>query len=224
MKILALIPARKGSKDVKDKNIIIYKKKPLIYHSINVANKSKYINKILVSTDSKKYQSIAIKYGAEAPFLRPKKISGDLSLDYDFIFHAINKLKKINYIPDFIVLLRPTTPDRTEMLIDKAIKTFIKKFHTIDSLRSVSYFNQPVEKFYYLNKNLFLKGYFDKKFKGEYHNLPRQKFRKSLLPNGYIDIVKTDYIINNKKIIYGKKILPFITDSTRDIDSIGDLK
>ena len=71
---------------------------------------------------------------------------------------------------------------------------------------------------------MFLKGYFDKKFKGEYHNLPRQKFRKSLLPNGYIDIVKTDYIINNKKIIYGKKILPFITDSTRDIDSIGDLK
>ena len=68
----------------------------MIYHSIKVANKSKYINKILVSTDSKKYQSIAIKYGAEAPFLRPKKISGDLSLDYDFIYHAINKLKKIN--------------------------------------------------------------------------------------------------------------------------------
>ena len=167
---------------------------------------------------------MAIKYGAEVPFLRPKRISRDLSLDYDFILHAINKLKKKNYIPDFIVLLRPTTPDRNIMLIDKAIKIFIKKFDPIDSLRSVSYFNQPVEKFYYLNKNFFLTGYFDKKFRGEYHNLPRQKFRKSLLPNGYIDIIKTDYIINNKNIVYGKKILPFITKRTRDIDSRGDLK
>ena len=81
LKILSIIPARSGSKSIKNKNIILYKNKPLIYHTIKSAIKSKYINKILVSTDSKRYQKLSIKYGAEAPFLRPKNISQDNSHD-----------------------------------------------------------------------------------------------------------------------------------------------
>ena len=73
MKIIAVIPARSGSKSVKNKNIHIYKKKPLIFHSIKIALKSKFIDRVFVTTDSKKYQKLSIKFGAEAPFLRPKK-------------------------------------------------------------------------------------------------------------------------------------------------------
>jgi len=75
MNIVAIIPARSGSKSIKNKNIIKYKNKPLIYHSIKVALKSKLITRVLVSTDSKKYLLLSKKFGAEAPFLRPKNIS-----------------------------------------------------------------------------------------------------------------------------------------------------
>mgnify|MGYP006249959241 CR=1 FL=1 len=99
-KILAIIPARSGSKSIKDKNITLYKGKPLIYHSIKTALKSKLIDKVIVSTDSKKYKRISLNYGAEVPFLRPKKFSLDFSLDYDFILHATKYMMKYNYNPD----------------------------------------------------------------------------------------------------------------------------
>ena len=107
LKILAIIPARSGSKSIKDKNIISYKGKPLIYHSIQIALKSKLINRVIVSTDSKKYANISKKFGAEVPFLRPKKISKDNSSDSEWIFHAIDYLiKKEKYYPEIIVHLK----------------------------------------------------------------------------------------------------------------------
>ena len=85
LKIIAIIPCRSGSKGVKDKNIIKLFGKPLIYYSILFAKSCSFIDRTIVSTDSKKYAKIAKKFGAEVPFLRPKKISGDSSLDIDFL-------------------------------------------------------------------------------------------------------------------------------------------
>ena len=95
LKILAIIPARSGSKSIKNKNILPYKGTPLIYHTIKTSKNSKLINKILVSTDSKKYQKLAIKFGAEAPFLRPKKISHDTSHDKELVIHALKFIDKV---------------------------------------------------------------------------------------------------------------------------------
>ena len=97
MNIITVIPARSGSKSIKDKNIIPYKGKPLIYYSIRAALKSKFINRVIVSTDSNKYKKISIKLGAEVPFLRPKKYSTDNSIDYDYILHASKFLIKNRY-------------------------------------------------------------------------------------------------------------------------------
>ena len=87
MKIVAIIPARAGSRSIKNKNLIQIKNKPLIYYSINSAKKSNLINRIIVSTDSKKIKEVAKRYGAEVPFLRPKKISGFLSRDIEYLKH-----------------------------------------------------------------------------------------------------------------------------------------
>ena len=160
-KILAIIPARSGSKSIKDKNIVYYKGKPLIYHTIKAAIKSKLINRVIVSTDSKKYKKISEKFGAEVPFLRPKKFSTDHSLDYDYVLHATKFFFKKKYYPDLIVLLRPTTPNRQISIIDKGIKLFIKNFKKYDSMRSVSEFNQPPQKLFMIKGNR-LKGFFDK--------------------------------------------------------------
>ena len=222
MNIITIIPARKGSKSIKNKNIINYKGKPLIYHSIKTALKSKLINTVVVSTDSKKYQSMVIKFGASAPFLRPNKYSNDNSSDRDFIIHASKFLISKNNYPDLIVLLRPTTPNRDIKIVNKGIKLFIKNFKKYDSMRSVSKFNQPPQKLFMI-KNKTLKGFFDKQLKGEYHSRPRQKYTQTYLPNGYIDILKPSFFLNNKNKLWGK-IQPFLTNETLDIDSQSDLK
>ena len=221
MNIVAIIPARSGSKSIKNKNIISYKGKPLIYHSIKTALNSKYINKVIVSTDSKKYKKISMKFGAEVPFLRPKKYSSDSSIDYDYILHASKFLIKNKYYPDLIVLLRPSTPNRKIHVVDKGIKFFLKNLKKYDSMRSVSEFSQPPQKLFMIDKNR-LKGFFDEIITGEYHSLPRQKYPKTYLPNGYIDIFKPNFFLKNK-LLHGK-ICPFITKETLDIDYKKDLK
>ena len=152
-KILAIIPARSGSKSIKDKNITLYKGKPLIYHSIKTALKSKLIDKIIVSTDSKKYKKIIEKYGIKVPFLRPKNISGDFSLDIDVFKHALSWLdKNDSYVPDLVVHLRPTCPIRRIKTLKKAIK-IISKSKKVDSVRSINHINQSAYKMWFMKSN-----------------------------------------------------------------------
>ena len=225
LKILALIPARKGSA-LKNKNIKNYKGKPLIFHSIDTAINSKLINKIVISTDSFKYKKLCLKKfknKIEIPFLRPKSISGDQSKDYDFIKHCLLFLKKKQkYTPDIIIHLRPTTPNRDAKVIDKAIYFFLKNLKFDSSLRSASEFSQPPEKMFKIVGGFF-KGYFNKNKILEYYNYPRQNFPKTYLPNGYIDILKPSIILKSRKL-HGNKILPFIANQTNDIDVLNDFK
>lgn len=223
MNIVAIIPARSGSKSIKDKNIISYKNKPLIYHSIQIALKSKLVNRVIVSTDSIKYAKLSSKFGAEVPFLRPKIISKDNSNDSGWIFHSIDYLiNKEKYYPDLIIHLRPTSPNREIKIFEKGIKWFLKNKDSSTSMRSVSIFSQPPQKLFQIKKK-FLTGFFNKKYKGEYHSRPRQDYPETYLPNGYIDILKTSYILKSKKI-YGNKILSYVTNPILDIDTKQDLK
>ena len=108
--IVAIIPARSGSKRIPQKNIINFFGKPLISYSIIAAKKTKIFDKIIVSTDSDKIGSIAKKYGAEYLFKRPKKLSGDQIPTSSVVKHAINYLKKENQEPNFICCIYPTAP------------------------------------------------------------------------------------------------------------------
>ena len=92
-KIICIIPARSGSKRLKNKNILKFRGKPLFAHSIIQSRKSKLIHRTIVSTDSEHYRRIALKYGAEAPFLRPKKLSLDTSTDFECFDHCLKYLK-----------------------------------------------------------------------------------------------------------------------------------
>ena len=222
MKILAIIPARSGSKSIKDKNIIPFKGKPLLAHSILSAKSSSKIDKIIVSTDSSYYKKIAESYGAEVPFLRPKKISSSKSLDIDYIKHCCKFLIKKKYYPEIVVLLRPTTPNRDIKILDKGIKYFLKNIKKFDSMRSVSLFNQPPYKMFKI-KNNRLVGFFDDYLAGEYYSKPRQDFPQTYLPNGYIDLYKPSFFLKKKNDLCGR-ILPYITEETLDIDETKDLK
>ena len=224
MKIVAIIPARKGSKGIKNKNIILYKNKPLIYHSIKSALKLKKIDKVLVSTDSKKFKNIAEKYGATV-ILRPKKISKDNSLEKEFLVHAYNYLKKKEkFIVDLFILLRPTCPDRNIKDLKKALNIAIKNFKKFSSLRSVHKLHNPVQKVFKIKGN-YLSGFFNKSLKGEYHSFPRQLYPTTYSPNSFFDALKPKFFMKfkSKKIVWGNKILPIVTKFYKDIDTREDL-
>lgn len=214
--ILALIPARSGSKNPPNKNIKLFKGKPLFCRSIDHAKKSKLISRCVVSTDSRKYAEIAKKHGAEVPFLRPKKFAGDLSTDLEVFKHALGWLKENEgYVPDLIVHLRPTSPIRDPKMIDKAI-TMMIKHPEADSLRSVilaknTPFKMWMVKGEHLVPLLKLKGL------KEPYNSPRQILPKVYWQNACIDIVRPTAILT-KNSMTGDKILSFIMDDFYDVD------
>ena len=215
--IVALIPARSGSKGIKDKNIKKLAGIPLIGWAINSCKKSKLISKIIVSTDSIQYSKIAYKFGADQVIIRPKNISGDNSSDYEFVRHAINKIK-FNF--DLIAHIRPTTPLREKGLIDRAIKIFYNE--KSDALRSVHEMSETAYKsFEIVGKNIKPLKFIN--FTLEKLNNARQKFPNTYVGNGVIDIYKKKFILKNKKL-YGNKVRAFITPYAFEIDNLNDFK
>ena len=214
---IAIIPARSGSKSVRDKNIKLLGNKPLIAWSIKACLKSKQISKIYISTDSKKYANIAKNFGPVEILFRPKKLSTDYSTDYEMIEHAI---KNINFEYEFIAHIRPTTPLRKVNDLDKAIKQFIKsKFH---SLRSVHEMSETSYKSVEII-NGKLKSLKNLKLNMDDLNAPRQSFNKTYMPNGVIDIYKKKFIIKNK-LLFGKRVKAYKTSFSPEIDTMEDFK
>ena len=217
-KFTALIPARSGSKGLKNKNIKILHGHPLIAYSITAAKMTSKISDVVVTTDSERIASIARKYGASTPFLRPKKISKDKSLDIEFFEHFIEFcIKKKLDVPEYIVHLSPTVPLREIKVMVKAINK-IKNTPRATALRSVEQTSLVPEKIFRERKG-FLEGYFPD-LHGEYYNLPRQNYSEALIPNGQIDIIKAKNIIEGS--LHGNKIISFITDHVPDIDNLKD--
>ncbi|WP_036608815.1 acylneuraminate cytidylyltransferase family protein [Oribacterium sp. P6A1] len=126
-KILALIPARGGSKGIKNKNIVDLCGKPLIAHTIASAKKSSYIDRVIISTDSVDIARVSKDYGAEVPFMRPDELASDIARTVDVVMHAVKYFLDIGDLFDVLILLQPTQPLRTETDIDGAIELFFEK-------------------------------------------------------------------------------------------------
>lgn len=127
MKVLAIIPARRGSKGIKNKNIMRIAGRPLIAYTIDVALRAQregLIDKVIVSTDGNDIARVARRYGAEVPFLRPRNISGDKAKSIDFVLHALNFFESKNICFDAVLVLQPTTPLREVHDIRAAISVF----------------------------------------------------------------------------------------------------
>lgn len=213
MKILCIIPARSGSKGIPHKNIKNFGDKPLIHWSIDQAKKSRHINRIIISTDSAEYAEMAIKYGAEAPFLRPKEISTDFSTDYEFIKHCLDWL---NDDPDLIVQLRPTYPLRDPNKIDDMIEKFIANIDKYDSLRTVIEVDKTPYKMYNIKNDYLIPLFNEVNGINEPYNQCRQILPKCYLHNGYVDIFKPNIVYQGT--ISGR-MMPYIMDKS-EIDDI----
>tara|TARA_Y100000591_G_C21813219_1_gene689158 strand:+ start:461 stop:1180 length:720 start_codon:yes stop_codon:yes gene_type:complete len=220
-KILAIIAARSGSKSIKDKNLSLINKKPLLYWIIKKALLSKYLDKVFVSTDSKKYKNLSVKYGAECPILRPKKISKDNSTEVDYILHTLNYFSKNeNFKPDYIVRLQPTSPLQTISDIDNSIIRIVSD-PSASSIQVISAaYKNPIKALKKYNKK-YLKPYHGKKINNV---INKQKLVKAFYRSNII-VSKTQNVIKNKCQI-GKKSLYYEIPEERsiDIDSIYDLE
>jgi CMP-N,N'-diacetyllegionaminic acid synthase len=218
MKIIALIPARSGSKSVPRKNIRKLCGKPLLSYTIQTALESVLIDRVIVTTDTKEIADIAKKYGAEVPFLRPKEISGDYALDIEFHQHAIDWLQENeNYTPDLIVNLRPTNPIRSPITVDKAIQTLIDNFD-MDSLRSVRISEFSPFKMWTIPRSGILEPIASEVEFHEPYNTPRQLLPTCYWQDGYVDVTKYTTIVE-KMSTTGRNIIPFlIEEESIDID------
>lgn len=124
-RVLAMIPARGGSKGIRNKNIIEVKGKPLIAYTIDAANQSKYIDTVMVSTDSEVIKDVALQWGAKVPFMRPKELASDTAKTIDAVMYTVNYYRDNADIYDYFVLLQPTSPLRSAGDIDGAIEKFL---------------------------------------------------------------------------------------------------
>lgn len=218
--VIAIIPARGGSKGVSGKNIKILGGYPLIAYSIVACRLAKKIDRVIVSTDSTEIAGIAKSFGAEVPFMRPAELAQDNSSDLEFIEHAINWFKNNEgMIPEYLVHIRPTTPLREPELIDSAILKIVENPNAT-SLRSVHEIRESPYKLLGIN-NDYLEGLFPDDPRPEYYNLPRQNFPPVYQPNGYVDIIKSETVLK-LKTLHGPKILSFLTPDVGEIDTIND--
>jgi CMP-N-acetylneuraminic acid synthetase len=215
MNILGFIPARSGSKRVKNKNIAILGGKPLVAYTVEAAKKSQFINRVIVSTDSIEIAKVAKEWGAEAPFLRPEELSKSDSTEMQFFDHALKWFKdNEHYVPDLIVLLYPTSPFRKSESIDRAI-TAIMSNPAADSLRSVKLCSEHPYKMWMIENNLLKP--FVKTEESGVHTLSYQLLPTVYIQNASIYITKPSTIINKKSPI-GDVIIPFVMDEIESVD------
>ena len=218
--MVAIIPARSGSKGVPGKNIGLLGGHPLIAYSIAAAKMTPGVDRVIVSTDSEEYALVANKYGAETPFLRPSEISGDKSSDLDFFIHALEWFRENeNAVPEFLLHLRPTTPLRDPLIMQEALEVFKRK-NEASSLRSGHAAQESPFKWFLQDSEGYFKGLRDD-LTPEKVNLPRQTFPPVYVPDGYIDIIRSSCILNEHSL-HGNKMLVFESPYCVEVDTQED--
>ena len=219
-KIIAVIPAKGNSRAIPKKNIVKILGKPLIYYTIKEAKKSKLIDDLVVSTDSKEISKISKKYGAKVPFIRPKYLSTDFMQSLPVVKHALLFMEKLNKCKyDYVVMLQPTCPLRNCIDIDSSLKKLINsKFQSITSIVDVGG-NHPY-RMKVIKKNR-LYNFIDRGFEDM---RARQKLKKIYIRNGAI-YAATRNTIFKKNSLVGIKNLPYVMAKERsvNIDVINDL-
>jgi pseudaminic acid cytidylyltransferase len=216
IKSFCIIPARKGSKRIKNKNIKNFYGKPIIAYSIEAAIKSKCFNKVIVSTDCLKIAKVAKKYGAEVPFIRPKYLSGDHVQTAPVIEHSIKELTKMDNKPDFICIITATAPMIDYHKIKKGFE-LLKKSKD-EFVVSVTSFAYPIQRALALNKNgnIFM-------INKKNYNKRSQDLMECYHDAGQFYWGKADSFKKDKKILTSKSKPIFLErNKVMDIDTIQD--
>ncbi len=220
-RVLALVPARSGSKSVPDKNLRDHAGKPLLAHSIEHALVCPGIDRVIVSTDSPHYAEVARAWGAETPFLRPPELAADDSTDLEAFLHALDWLRDHEaWEPDIVVHLRPTYPDRDPRDIEAMLELLIGD-PTLDSVRSVAPAPATPYKMWTRADDGLLTPVAD--LDCEAWNAPRQRLPAVYLQNACIDAVRSR-VLREQGSMTGRRIHGYLMTADHDVDTHADLE
>jgi YrbI family 3-deoxy-D-manno-octulosonate 8-phosphate phosphatase len=221
--VLALIPARGGSKGIPRKNIRLFAGYPLIAYSIAAGTNASTVTRVIVSTDDEEIAEVARCFKAEVPFLRPAEYAMDNTTDFPVFQHALEWLEQNEgYRPEIVVQLRPTSPIRPPDCVDNAVSLLIE--HTeVDSVRGVVLSGQDPHKMWRLDEQGRMVQLLEVDGVDEPYNAPRQILPKTYWQTGHIDAIRVKTIYE-KNSLSGDIVLPLIIDSryTVDIDTLDD--
>ena len=209
-KVLGIITARKGSKGLKNKNLLKLNGYPLIYWPIKAFKNSKYIDDFILSTDSTKILKIANKFGCKTPFVRPANLAKDNSSSIDVVIHAINFFKSKNILFDYVALLEPTSPLTTSKDIDKAIIK-LKKHKLANSIVGISKIvnNHPDFNIKINNKSIIK--FATKKIKR------RQEISNLYFLDGSLYVSKISSLVKHRSF-YQNKTIGFLTPKWKSFE------
>jgi CMP-N,N'-diacetyllegionaminic acid synthase len=217
MKVIAIIPARGGSKGIPRKNLVNFSGKPLMQWSIDAALKSKYITDVVVSSDDDEILNVAQLNEEVLVIKRPKELAQDTSKTAPVLTHVLESLKEVKF--DYLILLQPTSPLRTAKDIDLAFEKLLNSEAT--SLISVCELEHHPFKSFKVDE----KGYLQGVINNDYPFYPRQSLPKAYRANGAIYIIKVNNFIKDKRLLTNKATyFEMSIDASLDIDTLKDLR
>ena len=213
--VLAIIPARGGSKGIPRKNVLPLGGFPLIAYSIAAAQAAADVSRVLVSTDDEEIAQVARAWGAEVPFLRPAEISGDDTTDLPVFQHALRWLRdREDYAPDIVVHLRPTSPFRTLQHISLCIEA-LRRNSDAQAARTVSTPAQNPFKMYTAQQGKFLQPLIPGQ---TLEPVPRQQLPPVWWHNGLVDSMRSEIVLGGS--MCGNRIVPIETEAAIDLDTL----
>ena len=214
--IVALIPARAGSKRVPDKNIKVLAGHPLMAYTISCALQSRIFSAVVVSTDSQHYAEVSRHYGAEVPFLRPDEFAGDLSPDIEWVEFTLDELRRAGREYDCFSLLRPTSPFRQPATIVRAWKEFLAE-DGVDSLRAVEKARQHPGKMWVVRGRRMHPLLPLTPENQPWHSSQYQSLPEVYVQNASLEIGRTQVVFEGRTIA-GNVLLPFFTQGYEGFD------
>jgi N-acylneuraminate cytidylyltransferase len=221
--VVAIVPARGGSKSIPRKNLRLFAGHPLLAYSIAAGLQAQTVDRVIVSTDDEEIAEIARRYGADVPFLRPAALAADATTDLPVFQHALSWLgEQEGFKPELVVQLRPTSPVRPPGLVDQAVSLLAGRAEA-DSVRGVVPAGQNPHKMWRISKDEQLEPLLRVRGMAEPYNAPRQALPATYWQTGHIDVVRRKTILDGGSMS-GRVILPVIIDPayTVDIDTLRD--
>lgn len=215
--MLAVVPARGGSKGIPRKNLQVLAGKPLVAHAVEAGLAARLVDRVLCSTDDEEIAEAARFAGAEVPFLRPAALAGDASEDWPVFVHALDWLdQNEDWRPDLVVNLRPTSPLRRPSHVDAAIELLLGT--GAESVKAVSLARQHPHKMWVREQSGLVEPYLNTSFRLERGpDVPRAQLEDVYWQNGVVDVTRRDVILEQKRMI-GQRVAGLVTDAADAID------
>lgn len=215
LEVLAVVPARGGSKGIPRKNLVELLGRPLLWWSVRAALDAETVTRTVLSTDDPEIAEAGAKAGAEVPFLRPAELAGDEVLDLPVFLHVLETLAATEgYRPDIVVHLRPTSPLRPPGLVDEGVRTLAAD-PTADSLRAVTVPANNPFKMWRIEDGVLVP-LVDSGIPEQY-NQPRQSLPEAWWQTGTLDVARTATLVDQRSMT-GRRILPMVIDPDLAVD------